>query len=539
MNKKIFIFIMGFFVLSTSFSGCIEYYNELEFAEYKAKVETLDNLSSNGDYEEIINVTNEYLQDHGLNNNNFKIIIYRAISYSMLEQEDLAIKDYETAVSFIYGLDAADQKEFSYIFFMLGYLYVNQGNMEKTREYYSYGLKIDPSFNQSNNEYMTTKAILYNLDDIEDYEGMVSVVAEYFQDNELNQSNFEILYYSALSYTLLEQEDLAIQDYEAMVPFIHNLDNVEQRSFSILFFSLGSLYAKQGNGTKALEHYNYGLQLDPHTNYYQIQLGQIYEELGRGNEALQHYLHLQESLPLSTEEEAILNMKIERLSGQDIELDFEIPESYYPYFTINIIPINDFNSSINLHDICVLIKSKFRINCQVISPMQIPKSEILDMGRNQYDAEKIINYLNNSLNESMKQYSIPIVITDYDIFFGNANYILSLQGYDAGIGVISTYMFEKALPEINESEIILGRRLGIQFISTVGQLLGSQRPTNTECPLAYVHSILEFSRKSSKLCPETQNDVDERIQNVEELLILFTDQEKEEITKVYEKYYFE
>ena len=539
MKIEILISMICILLLIISFSGCVETNDESDYNEYKATIETLDDLYANESYEEMIHVVTEYLQDNGLNSNNFGILTYRAIGYTILDQDDLAIEDYETMLPFIYDLDKVEQKEFSYYILSLGYLYLNKGNIEKAYEYYRYALQIDPSTSGSDIDYTASLFLLYDLGAIDDYEGMISVVSDYFENNEISQDNYYILIYRAGSYANIGEEDLAIEDYEAMVPYIKMLDNIEQRDYSTLFFSLGILYAKQGNSEKALEHYNYGLQLEPGTNYYQIQLGQIYEDLGQDEYALQHYQNIQESLSLTTEEEAILQMKIDRLSGFDPDLDIDLPESYDPVFSIKIIPINNFSADIDLEDMALLIQSKFRVACEVISEMQIPESEILSLDRNQYDAEKIVDYLVENLDPIISYNSYPVVITSYDMFEGTANFIFSLQDYDADMGVISTYMFEVTLPVMNESEIILGRRIGIQFISTVGQLFGSSRPTLPTCPLAYPHSINEFSSKSSKLCPETQNDVDERIQQVQDRLVAFTEQEIADITAMYEKYYFE
>ena len=153
MNIRLITVIMVLFILSTSFIGCIETDDESDYNEYKATVETLDGLYANASYEEMINVVTEYLQDNGLNKNNFDILEYRALAYSILDQEDLAIEDYEAMLPFIYSLDEVEQKEFSYDILFLGYLYSNKGNIEKAYEYYRYALQIDPLSSQSDIDY--------------------------------------------------------------------------------------------------------------------------------------------------------------------------------------------------------------------------------------------------------------------------------------------------------------------------------------------------------------------------------------------------
>ncbi len=242
--------------------------------------------------------------------------------------------------------------------------------------------------------------------------------------------------------------------------------------------------------------------------------------------------------PLTNEENVILQMAADRLSGKTTLSDFEIPESYYPLFSIRLIPINNFDS-VNLEDMCVLIKSKFRFGCLVDSAMTIPDQQILDGERGQYDAGKIVTILDDHFPDVIQEDFFPIGITDKDMYEGSSNFIFSLQDYSNRIGVVSSYRFEESLPKIEDQEILLGRRVGIQLISTIGQLADLDRPTNSVCPLAYPASIYDFSKKGSKLCPETKAGVEGFISPVEEWLVPFTEEDKAEIKRVYEKYYFD
>ncbi|MFH1100956.1 MAG: hypothetical protein V1726_02830 [Methanobacteriota archaeon] len=397
--------------------------------------------------------------------------------------------------------------------------------------------------NESNSfntyQYNITIWTLYDLYDLGDYEGMILEVNQYLENNEVSEKNFDVLFYRAYGYEHLGEPLMAIRDYEAMLPYIYALDNVAERQYSTVFFSLGLLYANKGNSENALNYYQYGLQLEPQSNFYQIQFGQVYEDLGRNTEALHYYENLSNTLLRTSEEETLVHMRIDRLSGQQTLVDFEPPASYYPFFTIKIIPLNSFDADIILEDLCALIESKYRVACEVISPIQIPEFMIINQSTNQYDAEKIIDYLEETLDTGVRKDSFPVAITSKDMYSGTANFVFSLQDFDADIGVISTYRFDVTLPPISEAELLLERRVGIQCISTVGRLFGSARPTNAVCPLAYPNSIDEFTRKSSKLCPGTQSDVDARIQGWSVKLMSFTQEEKDEMIRVYMKYYFE
>lgn len=388
-------------------------------------------------------------------------------------------------------------------------------------------------------EYTSTVMIVDQLLSQGDYYGVIDESSAYFDEYEVTQDTFELLLYRGHAYLYLMKDSFAIDEFEAAVPFILQLDNVEQREFSGVFFTLGILHASLGNADHAIQRYTYGLQLEPSSNYYQIILGEIYENLGQNDSALGHYRELEDVLSLNAEEHAILQLKIDKLSGSESTINVGLPESYDPEFSIKIIPINDFQTNVSLSDIALLLQSKFRVQCSVLPALQIPEYEILNTVRDQYDASLIINYLEQHLNNSERLNCFPIAVTDYDMFHGTSNYVFSIQDYDADMGVISTYMFEITAPEIRESSIFLGRRVGIQFISTVGQLFGSPRPTHATCPLAYPHSINDFALKTSILCSSTQEDVDERMQRYTTRLVPFNTDQLEAMATVYETYYFE
>jgi hypothetical protein len=98
------------------------------------------------------------------------------------------------------------------------------------------------------------------------------------------------------------------------------------------------------------------------------------------------------------------------------------------------VPLNVSDAAISWPDICRLPESKWLAPCEVLPPVTLEERPILDERRQQYDANQI-------LNELERRYSY-------------------------------------------ERSIVATRRLGIQFISTTGFLLGFARPTRPDCPLA-------------------------------------------------------
>jgi predicted Zn-dependent protease len=83
------------------------------------------------------------------------------------------------------------------------------------------------------------------------------------------------------------------------------------------------------------------------------------------------------------------------------------------------------------------------------------------------------------------------------------------RNQEQAIGVLSTSRFASDIPDFYEPEIMLTRRVAIQALSTTGSMLGFQRPTDPECPLAYPESFGEFQQKRLRLCASEEQQRDE------------------------------
>jgi len=93
-------------------------------------------------------------------------------------------------------------------------------------------------------------------------------------------------------------------------------------------------------------------------------------------------------------------------------------------------------------------------------------------------------------------------------------------------------MFDNTLPPIDEKNLFLNRRIGIQLISTTGQIYGYKRPILPHCPLAYPNSILDFSVKSPKLCDETIKQRDTMLSIYEEDMLNISENQLIKLKKV-------
>jgi predicted Zn-dependent protease len=213
-------------------------------------------------------------------------------------------------------------------------------------------------------------------------------------------------------------------------------------------------------------------------------------------------------------------------------------KAYDPDFTIKIQPLEPYSSQLDLADVCTLLKSKYLVKCEVLPTVRMEENGILDSKRDQYGADKIISGLaKDHPNPQVNRY-VLVAVTDKNIYRGDTNFVFSTQNSKMGLGVVSTYMFRASLPP-EEKETIYNRRMGIQFMSTAGKVIGLTVPSDPTCALAYPNSLDDFNKKTSKLCGNNAAERDIFLSQYGGATRDFSQEERDEIERVYKKYYFE
>jgi len=387
---------------------------------------------------------------------------------------------------------------------------------------------------------------LWNLYMAGDDEGVIILANKFLGKYTASQENFDVLLIKAAAHQRLDQYDEAIVSYESSIPFIEKLNNVQQRKYSGVFFTLAYLYGDQDKIETALSHVKYGLLLEPQNFNFQIYLGELYKRSSQTDVALAHYKDLLSSSQAVEEERAVLKTKIRQINPLAFTEDFKpikvASMPYYKDFSIKILPMNHHDSVVRLDDICTLLESKFLFACEVLPPVELEENKIIDSERDQYDADKVLRELAGIYPLSRDRRYLLIAITGKDIFSENSNFVFSWQNMNWGTGVVSSYRFITRLDEFYEREIVATRRLGIQFISTTTFLLGFTRSTKPHCPDAYPDGLSDFLQKGSRLCAST---IEQRRQLLEDLRKFgltpthFDSHKIDEINRVYKKYYFE
>ena len=375
-----------------------------------------------------------------------------------------------------------------------------------------------------------------------EYDCAIQHIRTYLEKYEIEDDNYFIYLYKALSHQRLEQTEGAIAAYETALPFIKRMDNVQRGRYAYVFFNLGQLLHTQGNTDSALLQLEEALIHHPQNFYYQIVMGDVYREAGMEDAALTHFNEILDSPDLTEEQRVVIDIKKGKIKSY---LQASFGETLdtsqlriHDRFSLKIQPINYVDPLINLDAICSLLQSKYLLECEVLPPMALPEEKILDEHRDQYNADRIMDELRPRFPSTKKRNYYVLAITGKDIFGGKSNYVFSWQDGSWGVGVVSSHRFVARLDDFYEKNIIATRRLGIQFLSTTGSMLGFKRASKSHCPMAYPDSLGDFLKKGSKLCQSTIQQRDDWLKKWGTLKRKASSKRAEEIRDVYNTYYF-
>ncbi|MCB1706139.1 MAG: hypothetical protein KDI17_14845 [Halioglobus sp.] len=311
-------------------------------------------------------------------------------------------------------------------------------------------------------------------------------------------------------YFAIGDDDAAFAVLDPALPRIAELDNVQQRRYADVYFVLGEITAADAQFARARGYLLQGLRLEPNNLMYQLYLGDMYMKAGDTRLAREHYLELLETPGLAPEQRAMIRISMPEGDGVDRFTEESRKQlaqmAFLDYPLITLVPINKLPDAVVPTELCLILESVFRMGCVVKSPITFAPNEA-GLRNGQIDAVAVIAELESTF---ARPGVAPIVgIMSEDIFSGTARFVFSTQALDSGYGVVSTFRFFQTGRYSYANENIYNRRLTVQLISVVGQLLGFERPLQPYCPLAYPNSLDEFLLKRAALCPSTQSSLDE------------------------------
>jgi tetratricopeptide (TPR) repeat protein len=359
----------------------------------------------------------------------------------------------------------------------------------------------------------------------------------------LTKDNLQLLFFQAASHYRLGQIDKAIRSFQRAVPVIEKLNNVLQRRYAFVFFRMAMLHRQQRRYDVAIKCVEAGLVREPQNSYYQILLGELYGERGDRRRALKHFHELLGSSVLAGEEKTVVQIKVDRLNpggvGSSVPRVEMARERFYPGFSFAIVPLNYSPSETAVRDICVLLESKWLVRCEVLPSLSLEEDKILDRERRQYAGERILDELKRRYPVAARRQRNVVSLVGQDIFGPGTSYVFSWQSRQEGVGVVSARRFLSGLEDFYEPQIVLIRRLGIQFISATSSMLGFTRAIRADCPTAYPNEFREFQQKGSKLCESTVGQRDELLKAKGGTPGVVGAERNEMINRVHRTYYFE
>ena len=343
---------------------------------------------------------------------------------------------------------------------------------------------------------------------------VIDEVDRFLETYPISSENVSVLLWKAEAQYQLGNADAALATYRKGLTRIEGLtNNVSLRDYSGTYLRFAEILGEAGHVDRALNAVDASLRLEPQNVAAQILIGELLTRSGQKSRALAHYQkQLASRLPVS-EEQAVLMMKIARLSSSGSPPPIDAPSESTPFYTglsIGLVPMYRSPEGVVLADVCAILEGSWRVRCDVLPPLDINSDGLWAEERNQFDADALLDEVTRRLPWPDRRHSHVVAVTEYDIFGPQTNFVYSWQRIndEHGEAVLSTYRLAGDIPSYYEPAVMGTRRVAIQALSTTGGMFRFARPTDAECPLAYPQDLREFQMKRLRLCSseEAQRD---------------------------------
>lgn len=124
-----------------------------------------------------------------------------------------------------------------------------------------------------------------------------------------------------------------------------------------------------------------------------------------------------------------------------------------------------------------------------------------DRNRNQHDAQKILDRLQDTLT---RRYAISgplLLVTSRDLYVGACDFVFGLARPASGVAVVSTARLGNDYYGRTPDDADLIDRASKEGAHELGHLLGLDHCSNPECVMFRPRTLDELDRKRSMLCP--------------------------------------
>jgi len=125
--------------------------------------------------------------------------------------------------------------------------------------------------------------------------------------------------------------------------------------------------------------------------------------------------------------------------------------------------------------------------------------------RKQYDAEKLLSYLNGLWLSHWEEWGgcrAVLGVTSVDIFVEGMNFVFGLATLNGRSGVVSTARLDPIFYGEKRNDELVRERLVKEALHEFGHILGLHHCKNEQCVMSFSNSLAEVDRKGSAFCPE-------------------------------------
>lgn len=124
-----------------------------------------------------------------------------------------------------------------------------------------------------------------------------------------------------------------------------------------------------------------------------------------------------------------------------------------------------------------------------------------DRNRNQHDAQKILDRLQDNLTRRYEVVGPLLLVTSRDLYINGCDFVFGLARPASGVAVVSTARLENAYYGRTPDDADLIDRTAKEGAHEVGHLLGLGHCIDPECVMFRPRTLDELDRKRKVLCP--------------------------------------
>ncbi len=124
-----------------------------------------------------------------------------------------------------------------------------------------------------------------------------------------------------------------------------------------------------------------------------------------------------------------------------------------------------------------------------------------DRNRNQHDAQKILDRMQDTLTRRYAVSGPLLLVTSRDLYVGACDFVFGLARPASGVAVVSTARLNNEYYCRTPDDADLIDRTSKEGAHEIGHLLGLDHCSNPECVMFRPRTLDELDRKRQMLCP--------------------------------------